>query len=254
MAALYTVLIWWFSTGVILYLNGLPRHTFRWTMLAATGVLVAALAGLHVSSQVTEVWAAYCAFTCAVLVWAWQEIGFLLGFVTGSRKTECPKGARGWRKFGFAAETVSYHEIALVVLGAAVWLVSQGAPNQVGLWTYLVLWAMRQSAKLNVYFGVRNLNESFLPTHLKYLQTYFTRKAMNAFLPVSVLLSSLIVVPIWQAVGAAGTGGFEVVALTITASLLSLAILEHFFLVVPLPFELLWKWGLRSRVAGQSPR
>lgn len=254
MAALYTVLIWWFSTGVILYLNGLPRQTFRWTMLAATVVLVAALAGLHVSSRVTEVWAAYCAFTCAVLIWAWQEIGFLLGFVTGSRKTECPKGARGWRKFGFAAETVSYHEIALVVLGAAVWLVSQGAPNQVGLWTYLVLWAMRQSAKLNVYFGVRNLNESFLPTHLKYLQTYFTRKTMNAFLPVSVVLSSLIVVPIWQAVGAAGIGGFEVVALTITASLLSLAILEHFFLVVPLPFELLWKWGLRSRVAGQSPR
>lgn len=254
MAALYTVLIWWFSTGVILYLNGLPRQTFRWTMLAATVVLVAALAGLHVSSRVTEVWAAYRAFTCAVLIWAWQEIGFLLGFVTGSRKTECPKGARGWRKFGFAAETVSYHEIALVVLGAAVWLVSQGAPNQVGLWTYLVLWAMRQSAKLNVYFGVRNLNESFLPTHLKYLQTYFTRKTMNAFLPVSVVLSSLIVVPIWQAVGAAGIGGFEVVALTITASLLSLAILEHFFLVVPLPFELLWKWGLRSRVAGQSPR
>jgi putative photosynthetic complex assembly protein 2 len=254
MAALYTVLIWWFSTGVILYLNGLPRHTFRWTMLAATGILVAALAGLHVSSQVTEVWAAYCAFTCAVLVWAWQEIGFLLGFVTGSRKTECPKGARGWQKFGFAAETVFYHEIALVVLGAAVWLVSQGAPNQVGLWTYLVLWAMRQSAKLNVYFGVRNLNESFLPAHLKYLQTYFTRKAMNAFLPISVVLSSLIVVPIWQAVGAAGIGGFEVVALTLTASLLSLAILEHFFLVVPLPFDLLWKWGLRSRVASQSSR
>lgn len=254
MAALYTVLIWWFSTGVILYLNGLPKHTFRWTMMAATLVLIAALAGLHVSSQSTQVWAAYCAFTCAVLVWAWQEIGFLLGFVTGSRKTDCPKGARGWKKFGFAAETVSHHEIALVVLGAAVWLVTQDAPNQVGVWTYLVLWAMRQSAKLNVYFGVRNLNESFLPTHLKYLQTYFTRKAMNAFLPVSVILASLVAVPIWQAVGLATIGSFEVVALTLTASLLSLAILEHFFLVLPLPFELLWKWGLRSRVASQSPR
>ena len=53
-------------------------------------------------------------------------------------------------------------------------------------------------------------------------------------------------VPIWQAVGTAGIGGFEVVALTITASLLSLAMLEHFFLVVPRPFELRWKWGLRA--------
>ena len=77
---------------------------------------------------------------------------------------------------------------------------------------------------------------------------------MNAFLPVSVILASLVAVPIWQAVGLATIGSFEVVALTLTASLLSLAILEHFFLVLPLPFELLWKWGLRSRVASQSPR
>ena len=27
--ALYTLLLWWFSTGVILYLNGLPRATCR---------------------------------------------------------------------------------------------------------------------------------------------------------------------------------------------------------------------------------
>ena len=34
--ALYTRLLWWFSTGVILYLNGLPRATHPWTMAAAT--------------------------------------------------------------------------------------------------------------------------------------------------------------------------------------------------------------------------
>ena len=39
---------------------------------------------------------------------------------------------------------------------------------------------MRQSAKLNVFLGVRNLNADFLPDHLKYLQTYFVRAPMNA--------------------------------------------------------------------------
>ena len=33
---LYTLFAWWFSTGVILYLDGLPRHTFRWTLNGAT--------------------------------------------------------------------------------------------------------------------------------------------------------------------------------------------------------------------------
>ncbi len=249
LAAFFTLFVWWFSTGVILYLNGMPRATHKWTMLGATMVLVAALVALRSTSQVTEVWAAYCAFTSAVLVWAWQELGFLLGYVTGSRKTECPKGARGWKRFGFAAEAVMYHELALIVLAALIWLVTLDGANQVGLWTYLVLWAMRQSAKLNVYLGVRNLNEEFLPLHLKYMQSYFVRKPLNAFLPVSVLVSLLIAIPLWQSVHAAGQGSFDAIGLTLVAMLFSLAIVEHLFLVIPLPFEALWKWGLRSRVA-----
>jgi len=251
-ALLYTVFVWWFSTGIILYLNGMPRHTFKWTMSGATVILLAALYALQLTSHVAEVWAAYCAFTCAVLVWAWQEIGFLLGFVTGSRKTDCPRDARGWRKFGLAAETILYHELALIVLGAMVWLMTKDGVNAVGFWTYLVLWAMRQSAKLNVYFGVRNLNEGFLPHHLKYLQTYFRRRAMNAFLPISVLVACLIAIPIWRSVAAASAGSADAVGLALVGTLLCLAIVEHLFLVIPLPFEALWKWGLRSRASDLS--
>jgi hypothetical protein len=40
--------------------------------------------------------------------------------------------------------------------------------------------------------------------------------------------------------------------MTLVATLLSLAILEHLFLVLPLPFENLWRWGLRSRAAPLS--
>jgi putative photosynthetic complex assembly protein 2 len=62
-------------------------------------------------------------------------------------------------------------------------------------------------------------------------------------------VSLLIAIPLWQSVHAAGQGSFDAIGLTLVAMLFSLAILEHLFLVIPLPFEALWKWGLRSRVA-----
>ena len=62
-----------------------------------------------------------------------------------------------------------------------------GGANQTGWWTYIVLWSMRLSAKLNLFLGVHNLSESFLPTHLRYLQTYFTRRACNWLMPFSVI-------------------------------------------------------------------
>ena len=142
---------------------------------------------------------------------------------------------------------VMHHELALVMLGAAVLAATWGGANQTGLWTFLILWVMRQSAKLNVFLGVRNLNEGFLPPHLKYLQTYFKRSGMNPLFPVSIAVSTMLVIPLWQAALAPGASAFQVTSQGLLAALLSLAILEHWFLVLPLPFEALWNWGLRSR-------
>ena len=246
---LYVLFVWWFSTGVILYLDGLPSWTFKWTMLGATAFLLLALLGLYVTRHDTRITGAYLAFTCALLVWAWQEVAFLLGYVTGPRREPCPQDATGWRRTGFALQAVLHHELALIVLGALVTAATWDGPNQTGFWTYIVLWVMRQSAKLNVFLGVRNLNESFLPAHLKYLQTYFTRKAMNPLFPVSVALASTVAWWLWRQAQTVGMDAFEATSLTFSATLLTLAVLEHWFLVLPLPSEALWSWGLRSRAA-----
>jgi hypothetical protein len=29
---LFALFLWWFSTGAILYLDGLPQRTFKWSM------------------------------------------------------------------------------------------------------------------------------------------------------------------------------------------------------------------------------
>jgi putative photosynthetic complex assembly protein 2 len=245
----YTLFVWWFSTGVILYLNGLPRWTFKWTMLGASTFLLLALLGLHVTSDDSRITGAYLSFTCAILVWAWQEVAFLLGYVTGARRVPCPADARGWRRTGLAVQAVLHHEIGLIVLCAAVAAATWDAPNQTGWWTFVVLWVMRQSAKLNVFLGVRNLNESFLPEHLQYMQTYFKRKPMNPLFPVSVALGTAVAWLLWQQALADGISAFEATSLTFQATLLSLAVLEHWFLVLPLPSEALWSWGMRSRAA-----
>ncbi|MBC8058733.1 MAG: DUF3623 domain-containing protein [Rhizobiales bacterium] len=245
----YTVLLWWLSTGIILYLNGLPRWTHRWTMLSATLLLGIALVGLATTRDATSISGAYIAFTCTLLVWGWQEVAFLLGYVTGPRRTPCPAGSTGWRRAGYALQTLLHHELALIVLALAVLAATWGGANATGLAAFMIFWVMRQSAKLNVFLGVRNLSEDFLPAHLRYLQTYFRRAPMNALFPVSVVASSWFAVLLWQAAAAQGIGAFEATALTFSGTLLSLAILEHWFMVLPLPSQALWNWGLRSRAA-----
>jgi putative photosynthetic complex assembly protein 2 len=243
---LFTIFVWWASTGLILVLIRLPRALTPWTLGAATVLLALALAGLVASSRVTTPAAAYCAFSCALLVWAWQELAFLLGVVTGPRRLPCPPAACGWRRAGLALQTVLHHELALLVLGIAVLAATWDQPNQTGWWTYLVLWIMRQSAKLNVFLGVRNLNEHFLPPHLDYLPSYFAHRRMNALLPASLLISTLVAVPLWQGALATGASAFELASLALPAALLSLAIVEHLLLVLPLNADALWRWALRA--------
>ena len=106
---------------------------------------------------------------------------------------------------------------------------------------------MRLSAKLNVFLGVRNLNEQFLPDHLRYLHSYFRCRPGNRFFPVSVIAIGALAAAAWHGAVAQSGTAFDVAACSFVAMLLSLAWLEHWFMVLPLPTERLWTWGLRSR-------
>ena len=245
--ALYTVLLWWFSTGVILYLNGLPRDTHKWTMAAATVLLGVSLLGVAASASDTRVTGAYLAFTAALMVWAWQEVGFLLGYVTGPRRLACPPGARGWRRVGHAVMAILYHELALIVLGAVIVALTWRQPNQLALWTFAVLWLMRLSAKLNVFLGVRNLSIQLMPEHLRYLFSYFRTARMNWLLPVSLIAASGVLIHLIMSVrGAAATPLFQVER-TLVATILALAVLEHLFLALPVPDAVLFRWATRIK-------
>lgn len=244
---LFALFAWWFLTGAVLYVVGLPRARVRWTMGAATGVLAGALLLLWQTSEDTSMSAAYMAFTAALLVWGWHEMSFLTGLVTGPRTTECPSHTRGRAGLWPAIETLLYHEAAILVTALLLYVMLAGSPNEIGLWTFTILWVMRISAKLNVYLGVPNLTEEFLPAHLTYLKTYFCRRPMNLLFPLSVTLSTLATAYLVIQATASGVTHFEATAYTFLATLMALALIEHWFLVVPLPSAALWSWGLASR-------
>jgi putative photosynthetic complex assembly protein 2 len=250
--ALFALFVWWFSTGVIIYLDGLPQRTFRWSMLGATVVFGASLYGLGVTADDATVKGAYLAFTFGLLAWGWQEISFYMGYVTGPRNHPCEEGCAGWRHFGHAVATSLWHELAIIASAAVVFWLTWGSVNQIGCWTFMVLWWMHQSAKLNVFLGVRNLNEEFLPEHLDFLKSYLTKKPMNLLFPVSVTVSTVITVMLAEKALAADATAFEAAGYTFLAVMMTLAILEHWFLVLPLPAAALWHWGLASRTPAKS--
>ncbi|MGA0807717.1 MAG: putative photosynthetic complex assembly protein PuhE [Burkholderiaceae bacterium] len=242
MPLVFSIAVWWLSTGIILRLvDGAGPGRQTRALVAASLALTLGLAGVVPTRDMTTPLGAYLAFVSALLVWSWQEITFLVGLVTGPNRQPCPE-VKGWARAWHAFRTIAHHEAALVLLGAAVILPSWDAANPVAYQTFLVLWAMRLSAKLNLFLGVKNFYESFLPPSLHYLLTYFSRRSFNLFFPVSLSLATLVAVFLWEQAWL-GESAYEIAASSLVASLLALAILEHLLLVLPIHPERLWRWA-----------
>jgi len=243
----FAIFIWWFSTGIVILLNRMSRSAVALSLVLSSLVGAAALLGLAHTAQQSSMTGAYCAFTCALLAWGWNELSFLTGWITGPRTTDLPRGTRGWLRFVESLRAVLWHELAILVVGVAILVVTWDAPNQVGTGTYLVLWIMRTSAKLNLFFGVRNLNEAFLPAHLAYLESFFRRRPMNAFFPFSVSAASCFLLMLVNFASSPVANSVQVVGATLVGTLLALAIVEHLMLVLPLDTTALWRWAIRKR-------
>ncbi|MGF1508066.1 MAG: putative photosynthetic complex assembly protein PuhE [Myxococcota bacterium] len=243
-AALFALFTWWFSTGVILLMvDRLPRRWHRLSVVAVGLLALAALGLVYALSEVRSVWSAYVGYGAALMIWAFHELSFLTGVITGPRRSPCPPKLEGTRRFWCATEVVIFHELALFVtwllLAASTW----GSPNQIGVLTFTVLWIMRLSAKFNLFLGVQNITVEFIPSHLSYMQTYFRRSGTNLLMPFSV--AGCVLGVFWLATQAATAEPMQAAGLSLAATLLALAGLEHIFLAFKLPDAVLWRWALR---------
>ncbi|WP_291861069.1 putative photosynthetic complex assembly protein PuhE [Bradyrhizobium sp.] len=242
---IYAAFVWWFSTGAVLLLVAAARRSHGLRMVTATGLLVGSLFGLALTSGDLSVIGAYTAFTCTILLWGAQEIAFLAGWVTGPRPQPCPAGARGVRRLGLALQAILYHELALLACGVAIVVLTWNGPNQVGLWTFAALWVLRQSAKINLFMGVPVTNDELMPDAVNFLKTFFVRKPVGAFFPVSVTLATAALVIMIQRIVEVAVTPFDVVGLMLVSTLFALGVVEHWFMLLPLPAITLWGWGLR---------
>ncbi len=240
-----TLLAWWFSTGAILYLDGLPRATFRWSFASASLIALGAFWGLVATADATTVAGAYIAVFCALLLWGWNEMAFLFGYLTGASRIPCDPQARGFQRFAAATRAILHHELALLASLAAIAALTWGGANPFGLATFALLFAMRLSTKLNIFLGVPNTTVEFLPAHLGYLKSYFRQRPMNLLFPVSVTAATLLSAFLVHKVAFA-TDPFAVTGYALLATFAALGLIEHWFLVVPLNVAELWAWGLRS--------
>ena len=129
-----------------------------------------------------------------------------------------------------------------VLLLALAW----GRANPIGAFAFALLFVLRLSTKLNIFFGVPAFADELLPPHLGYLRSYFTKAPMTPFFPLSLLAASAVAT--WFATTALAANGGAAVGASLLFTLAALGLVEHMFLVVPVREAALWRWA-RSRAA-----
>ena len=240
-AVVVAMFVWWFTTGaVFLLVRRGANHEGR-IAFAATVAGLSALVGLHASAQWDSVAGAYVAFGSAVIVWAWHEVMFLLGYIAGPRRFSATPGLTGMRRFREAFATVRDHELAIAATALVVAALTLDAANTVGLWTFVLLWVMRVSAKLSIYLGARHSLSEMMPQRQIYLTTYFRTDRTTVLLPV--VIGTALVVFVWLCTLGTGADPARAVGIALIATLLGLAIVEHVFLLLPIPDSVLWLWA-----------
>ncbi len=246
-ALAFALMSWWLGTGAILWLVRLNASSFRWSLLAATLVLFLGLIGSGYSMRSAGSDSAYLAFASVILMWSWHELAFLTGWLTGPRRVALQLGAQGSQRLVQSVQAVAYHEVALLVNFAVLWVMQLGQPNHVALCTFALLWCMRLSAKLNLFLGVPQTGAQYLPAHLTYLASYFKRGPVTRFFFGTLAVSALTLAwLIWEVRTGAVTATTGWVLL---ATLLGLAIVEHVLMAFPLSIEKLWGWAMHRAPA-----
>ena len=149
-------------------------------------------------------------------------------------------------RFAKASAAVLHHEIALAATAAILIALCWGQPNPIGAQVFVLLFALRLVAKLNLFAGVPNASTDILPRHLAYLTSYFGPNRFTALLALSI--AGTLVLAGWLGALAAETSGPGAsVAASLLFAMAALGALEHLFFALPLRDGALWGWAIAAR-------
>ncbi len=250
LAPVLTATVAWFvSTGAILWLDRRPRAAWAMSLhFVSLLAIAAAVTAWSVADQTTP-WAAYHGFMCALILWGWHELAFLMGYITGPRRTPLPPGVQGFARFKAATATVIHHELAIVITLAALAAATWGQPNQTATLTFAALTVLRLSAKFNIFLGVPGLDAAMMPDHLSYLASYFRTRPSNPLLPVSLLAATVATVLAAGQGLEAPPGSGARTGWMLVATLIGLGLIEHLFLILPFKDGALFAWAMGGEAA-----
>ena len=245
LAAGIALFAWWFATGAILWRvrvadnAGPGQHLLSvflgLPLLIGGGVLA------WISADDTSVHGTYAGFFAALALWGWIELAFLSGVITGPNTQPCPPDAHPVQRFWRAVGTIAWHELALLATLLALMLTAIGNPMAPA--TFALLLVARVSAQLNLFFGVPRINTQFIPAPLRHLTSHFRRSRASLFFPLSLLFLAAMTHMLLRFTLIAATPE-TTVGFALLTTLAALALLEHLFMVLPLPDEKLWRWML----------
>ncbi|MFO0690310.1 MAG: putative photosynthetic complex assembly protein PuhE [Myxococcota bacterium] len=244
------VATWWTGTAIVLAAVRVAAPRRPAVLAVATGLALLALLGLALFGDRTDLFGVLGSFVCAVVVWGYDELLFLTGRVVGPPVDECREDCAGLRHAGHALKAIAHHEAALVISAGLVAAVSAGRPNQTGMWAFLILLVLRFSAQLNLFLGVRNLAEAWMPTELLPLRRFLRKRAMNPLLPLSIGAAAWTAARLARDALRVATSEHDVASHAVLAGLAALGALEHVLLVLPFDPTRLWPnpdEGARSR-------
>jgi len=244
LAAVFTAIAaWWLATGVVIVLARQGDRRFGMVMALVTLIAFAGLAGLAFTLDGKTTASAYAAFFSALALWAWHETTFLIGLVTGPRRIGIADLPVETSRFRAAFLTVRDHELALAATAIAMLLFMHDADNKTGLMTFLLLWVMRISTKLNIFMGAQYAVSDMLPERLAYLKSYFRTDRTSRWFYVSLTGSFLLFSYLVVLVSGSQTS-HDTVKWSLLATFAGLALVEHLFLVLPVKDSALWSWAM----------
>lgn len=246
-AVLFAVFSWWLGTGAILWLVRLPPSSFRWSMCGMSFLLGLSLWTAWQSMRNHSMVNTYLGFVSVIAMWSWHEMAFLTGWLAGPRRAPLEPGLGLNQRFGQSVMVLLYHELALLFNFGVLLALQQGQPNHVALCTFALLWCMRLSAKLNLFFGVPQVGAHYLPDHLRYIGSYFKTGKPSPFFYLTMLLS--VAVWSWMVWGVRVDDLLVTTGWVLLCTLLGLAIIEHVLMVLALPLQRLWGWAMKVKTA-----
>lgn len=248
-AILFTLFLWWFTTGVIIAVYGRSAPLRAFCFAGLTIAMLAAIALLRATSGWQTTTAVYLSLTSGIVIWGWHTASYYLGFITGSPQgldltPETHAQLTSIDRFKTALSASLYHELSVLAFAVGLALLLWKQPNQWGLWIFLAMWVMHSSAKLNVFLGVRNFRIDLLPSHLHHLQPLLGKESINGFFPFSMLIACCVTLFfLFQAMMPYTIPAHSIGYLSV-GTMIALGMLEHFMLILPTSV-VLWGWGWR---------